>query len=135
MLNNVNIQGRLCAAPELRHTQSGIPVLSGRIAVDRDYLDANGERGTDFLSIVAWRSTAEFITRNFVKGQMMTLNGRLQVRPWEDKEGNRREAVEIVADSVYFAGPRPGTQAGPSAQQGRQPSAEDALDALPDMAA
>lgn len=135
MLNNVNIQGRLCAAPELRHTQSGIPVLSGRIAVDRDYLDASGERGTDFLSIVAWRSTAEFMARNFVKGQMMTLHGRLQVRPWEDREGNRRESVEIVADNVYFAGPRPGTM---GAQQGRGRQQQEPgprnEDALPDVA-
>ena len=135
MLNNVNIQGRLCAAPELRHTQSGIPVLSGRIAVDRDYLDANGERGTDFLSIVAWRSTAEFVARNFVKGQMMTLNGRLQVRPWEDKEGHKREAVEVVADNVYFAGPKPGTANSAQQGRGRQPEPGPMNeDALPDVA-
>lgn len=140
MLNEVNIQGRLCFPPELRHTQSGIPVCSCRIAVDRDYLDANKERGTDFVSIVAWRSTAEFISRNFAKGQMMVAKGRLQVRPWTDKEGNRREAVEVVADGVYFAGPKPGTVLGGAQQgQGRQqqepgpgPMNEDAL---PDIAA
>ena len=119
MLNEVNIQGRLCFPPELKHTQSGIPVCSCRLAVDRDYLDANGERGTDFLSIVAWRSTAEFLARNFVKGQMMTLHGRLQVRPWQDREGNRRESVEIVADNVYFAGPKPSGTMGTGAQQAR----------------
>ena len=136
MLNEVNIQGRLCFEPELRHTQSGIPVCSCRLAVDRDYLDASGERGTDFLSIVAWRSTAEFIARNFVKGQMMTLHGRLQARPWTDREGNKREAVEVVADNVYFAGPKPGTM---GAQQGRGRQQREPgpmnEDALPDIAA
>lgn len=135
MLNEVNIQGRLCFEPELRHTQSGIPVCSCRLAVDRDYLDASGERGTDFLSIVAWRSTAEFIARNFVKGQMMTLHGRLQARPWTDREGNKREAVEVVADNVYFAGPKPGTM---GAQQGRGRQQQEPgpmnEDALPDVA-
>ena len=136
MLNEVNIQGRLCFPPELRHTQSGIPVCSCRIAVDRDYLDANKERGTDFVSIVAWRSTAEFISRNFSKGQMLLAKGRLQVRPWTDREGNKREAVEVVADGVYFAGPRPGTM---GAQQGRGRQQEPGQgpmneDALPDVA-
>ena len=136
MLNEVNIQGRLCFEPELRHTQSGIPVCSCRLAVDRDYTDANGERGTDFLSVVSWRSTAEFISRNFTKGQMLIAKGRLQVRPWEDREGNKREAVEVVADGVYFAGPKPGTLPSAQQRQGRQqepgPMNENAL---PDIAA
>lgn len=136
MLNEVNIQGRLCFEPELRHTQSGIPVCSCRIAVDRDYLDASGERGTDFLNVVAWRSTAEFISKHFAKGQMMVAKGRLQARTWTDREGNKREAVEVVADNVYFAGPKPGTM---GAQQGRgrqQGAGEGPMneDALPDVA-
>lgn len=133
MLNEVNIQGRLCFEPELRHTQSGIPVCSCRLAVDRDYTDASGERGTDFLSVVAWRSTAEFISRNFTKGQMLIAKGRLQARSWEDRDGNRREAVEVVADGVYFAGPRPG----PNSAQQRQGRQQEPMneDALPDIAA
>ena len=85
------------------------------------------------MSIVAWRSTAEFIARNFVKGQMMTLHGRLQARPWTDREGNKREAVEIVADNVYFAGPKPGTM-GAQQGRGRQEPGPMNEDALPDVA-
>lgn len=102
MLNKVTIMGRLCSAPELRHTQSGIPVCSCRLAVDRDYL-SNGERETDFFDVVAWRGTAEFLCRYFGKGQMVALDGRLQTRTWTDRDGNNRVSVEIVAESVYFA--------------------------------
>lgn len=102
MLNRITIMGRLCADPELRHTQSGIPVCSCRLAVERNYL-TNGERLTDFFDVTAWRGAAEFINGYFSKGRMIAVEGRLQTRPWVDKSGNNRVSVEIVAESVYFA--------------------------------
>lgn len=128
MLNQVNIMGRICAKPELKYTQSGLPVINLRLAVDRNYM-TDGERGTDFLTVVAWRGTAEFIANYFEKGQMMAVNGRLQVRPWTDREGNNRESVEIVADSAYFCGSK---MARGDIQRDQGPMNEGAL---PDMAA
>lgn len=103
MLNKITLMGRLCADPELRQTQSGIPVCSCRIAVDRDYL-SNGERETDFFDVVAWRGTAEFICKYFSKGSLIALDGRLQSRAWTDREGSNRVSIETVAERVYFAG-------------------------------
>lgn len=131
MLNEVNIMGRLCAAPDLRYTQSGLPVTSFRLAVDRNYL-TNGEREADFLNVVAWRGTAEFLNRHFHKGQMVALTGRIEVHPWTDRDGNRRENVEIVAENAYFCGGKASADA-PSAQQGGKNG--DVFAALPDMAA
>lgn len=131
MLNELNIMGRLCAKPELRYTQSGLPVTNFRLAVDRNYL-TNGERETDFLSIVAWRGTAEFLTRYFDKGQMVALSGRIEVRPWTDRNGNKRENVEIVTENAYFCGGKASADA-PDPQQ--DPAKGDAFDDLPDMAA
>lgn len=131
MLNELNIMGRLCAKPELRYTQSGLPVTNFRLAVDRNYL-TNGERETDFLSIVAWRGTAEFLTRYFDKGQMVALSGRIEVHPWTDRNGNKRENVEIVAENAYFCGGKASADA-PDPQQ--DPAKGDAFDDLPDMAA
>lgn len=103
-LNHIVIMGRLGHDPELRHTQSGTPVASFRLAVDRDFKDKNtGERTTDWIDVVAWRQTGEFVSRYFTKGRMAVVEGRLQIRDWTDKEGNRRTAAEVVADSVYFA--------------------------------
>lgn len=102
MMNKVTIMGRLCADPELRHTQSGIPVCSCRLAVDRDYL-TNGERETDFFDVVSWRGAAEFISGYFSKGRMIAVEGRLQTRAWTDRSGNNRVFVEIVAERAYFA--------------------------------
>lgn len=102
MMNKVTVMGRLCADPELRHTQSGIPVCSCRLAVDRDYL-TNGERETDFFDVVSWRGAAEFISGYFSKGRMIAVEGRLQTRAWMDRSGNNRVSVEIVAERVYFA--------------------------------
>ena len=93
MLNKIFLQGRLVADPELRHTQSGIPVASFRIAVDRDFKNQNGEKEADFINIVAWRGTAEFVTRFFSKGRMIIVDGRLQVRDYTDRDGNRRYAT------------------------------------------
>lgn len=103
MLNRVVIMGRLTRDPELRHTQSGTSVASFCLAVDRDFKDkATGEKATDFIDIVAWRSSAEFVSRYFTKGRMAVVNGRLQTRTWKDKDGNNRKAVEVVADGIYF---------------------------------
>ena len=103
MLNKIFLQGRLVADPELRHTQSGVAVATFRMAVDRDFKDREtGERKADFINIVAWRSTAEFVSRFFTKGRMAIVEGRLQVREYTDRDGNRRYATEVVADNIYF---------------------------------
>ncbi|MCM1439190.1 MAG: single-stranded DNA-binding protein [Roseburia sp.] len=103
MLNKIFLMGRLVADPELRTTPSGTPVATFRIAVDRDFKNKEtGERETDFVTIVAWRSTAEFVSRYFTKGRMAVVEGRLQIRPYTDRDGNKRSATEVVADSVYF---------------------------------
>ena len=102
MLNRITVMGRLVRDPELRHTQSGIPVCSITIACDRDYKDANGDKATDFIDIVAWRNTADFVSRYFTKGRMAVIDGRLQLRDWTDREGNRRRSAEILANSVNF---------------------------------
>ena len=107
MLNKVFLQGRLVADPELRHTQQGTPVASYRLAVDRDYKskDPNAQNA-DFVNVVSWRNTAEFVSRYFTKGRMMLVEGRLQMRDYTDKDGNRRVAAEVVTDNVHFADSR-----------------------------
>lgn len=103
MLNNIIIMGRMVADPELRTTPAGVTVTTFRIACDRDFKNKEtGERGVDFVNIIAWRGNAEFIARNFSKGSMIVVNGRLQVRGYTDNEGNNRYATEIVAANVYF---------------------------------
>lgn len=103
MLNHIVIMGRLARDPELRHTQAGTAVASFRLAVDRDFKDKNtGERATDWIDVVAWRSTGEFVSKYFTKGRMAVVEGRLQMREWKDKEDNKRITAEVVADSVYF---------------------------------
>lgn len=102
MLNKIIIMGRLVRDPELRRTQGGTAVTSFRLAVDRDYKAEDGSRQADFFDVVAWRSTAEFVSKYFTKGRMAVVDGRLQSRPWTDKDGNKRVAIEIVAESVYF---------------------------------
>lgn len=103
MLNHIVIMGRLTRDPELRRTQAGIPVASFRLAVDRDFAPRDGgERQADFIDVVAWRTTAEFVSKYFSKGRMAVVSGRLQMRDWTDKEGNKRTSAEIVADNVYF---------------------------------
>lgn len=104
MLNTVILMGRLTADPELRTTQSGVSVASFTLAVERDYrAQGSDRRETDFIDIVAWRNTADFVCRYFQKGQMAAVHGRLQVRSYQDKDGNNRRAWEIVADNIYFA--------------------------------
>lgn len=102
MLNHATIMGRLTADPELRNTQSGVAVANFRVAVDRDFKDRDGNRGVDFFPVVCWRGTAEFAARFFAKGSLAVISGRLQVREYTDKDGNKRSATEIVADNVYF---------------------------------
>ena len=103
MLNQIVIMGRLARDPELRRTQTGTPVASFRLAVDRDFKDkSTGERSTDWIDVVAWRQTAEFVSRFFTKGRMAVVEGRLQMRDWTDKDGNKRTSAEVVAENVYF---------------------------------
>ena len=103
MLNKIILMGRLTRDPELRHTQTGTAVASFSLAVDRDFKDkSTGERTTDFIDVVAWRATAEFVSRYFTKGRMAVVEGRLQMRDWTDKDGNKRTTAEVVADNVYF---------------------------------
>ena len=102
MLNKIIIMGRLTRDPELRRTQSGTAVTSFSLAVDRDFKSQNGDKETDFIDIVAWRSTAEFVSKYFTKGRMAVVEGRLQIRDWTDREGGKRRSAEVVADNVYF---------------------------------
>ena len=102
MLNKIFIMGRLTRDPELRRTQNGTAVTSFTLAVDRDFKNADGTKDTDFIDVVAWRNTAEFVSKYFSKGRMAVVSGRLQIRNWEDKDGNKRKTAEIVAESVYF---------------------------------
>ena len=102
MLNHIVLMGRLTRDPELRRTGSGVAVASFTLAVDRDYTAQGAEKETDFVDIVAWRSTAEFVSKYFTKGRMAVVSGRLQIRNWQDKEGNKRRSAEVVADNVYF---------------------------------
>ncbi len=103
MLNHITLMGRLTRDPELRYTQSQVPVASFTLAVDRDFSGRDGgERQTDFIDIVAWRHTADFVSKYFTKGSMAVVCGRLQIREWTDREGNKRRSAEVVAENVYF---------------------------------
>lgn len=102
MLNHIVLMGRLTRDPEMRNTTSGTAVASFTLACDRDYKAEGGERETDFVDIAAWRGTADFVSKYFRKGQMAVVSGRLQIRNWTDKEGNKRRSAEVVAENVYF---------------------------------
>ena len=107
MLNHITIMGRLTRDPELRRTGSGVAVASFTVAVDRDFgKTESGEKETDFIDCVAWRQTGEFISKYFTKGSMIVVSGRLQIRSWTDKDGNKRRTAEVVADNVYFGDSR-----------------------------
>lgn len=106
MLNRVILMGRLVADPELKTTNSGVSVCSFRIAVDRSYVKAGEQRQADFFDIVAWRSSAEFVCRHFTKGSLIAVDGQLQTRQYQTKDGSNRSAVEVVADSISFTGER-----------------------------
>lgn len=122
MLNHITIMGRLTRDPELRRTGSGIAVTSFTVAVDRDFGGRDGgEKETDFIDCVAWRQTGDFVSKYFSKGSMIVVDGRLQIRSWSDKSGNKRRSAEVVADNVYFgerkqsSGPANGSDAPPGA--------------------
>ena len=103
MLNRIILMGRLTRDPELRHTQQGTAVASFTLAVDRDFKGRDSsDRATDFIDIVAWRSTAEFVSKYFAKGRMAVVEGRLQIRDWTDRDGGKRRTAEVIADNVYF---------------------------------
>lgn len=102
MLNHITIMGRMTRDPELRRTGSGVAVASFTLAVDRDFAKDGAEKETDFIDCVAWKNTAEFVSKYFGKGRMAVVSGRLQIRKWQDKDGNKRQTAEIVADNVYF---------------------------------
>ena len=102
MLNKIILMGRLTRDPELRRTQSGTAVTSFSLAVDRDFKSQSGEKETDFIDIVAWRGTAEFVSKYFTKGRVAGVEGRLQIRDWTDRDGGKRRSAEVIADNVYF---------------------------------
>lgn len=102
MLNTITIMGRLTTDPILRRTQTGVAAASFTLACERDYAPQGGEKETAFINVVCWRSTAEFVDKYFSKGRMAVVSGRLQIRDWTDKEGNKRRSAEILADRVYF---------------------------------
>ena len=117
MLNRIVIMGRLTREPELRRTGSGVAVTSFTVAVDRDFTPKDGgERETDFIDCVAWRGTGEFVDKYFSKGSMAVVAGRLQIRQWTDKEGNKRHSAEIVADNVYFGDSKRKSESGGNEQ-------------------
>ncbi|MBR6950974.1 MAG: single-stranded DNA-binding protein [Oscillospiraceae bacterium] len=111
-MNHIDLMGRLTRDPELRHTQSGTPVASFTLAVDRRYAPKDGgERPVDFIDCVAWRQTGEFISKYFSKGQMLAVSGSLQIREWTDREGNKRRSAEVVCDNAYFTESRKSREA------------------------
>lgn len=119
-LNRITLIGRLTKDPELRTTQSGISVTSFTLAVDRDFKDKNGQKVVDFIDVVAWRGTAELVTKYFQKGSLAVVDGKLQIRTWTDKDGNNRRNAEVQADSVYFCSSKTNgnQQRQPAQQQG-----------------
>ncbi len=111
MLNVITISGRLTDQPDLRRTGNGTAVASFTLACERDFKNSSGQRETDFIPVVAWRQTGEFVANHFGKGQQAMVTGRLQVRKWQDKDGNNRYATEVVAEHVYFCGGKDGKPA------------------------
>lgn len=103
MLNRIILMGRCGNDPEMKTTQSGVPVTTVTLAVDRDFKGKDGSKETDWITVVAWRETAKFLKTYFSKGRMVVVEGRLQMRDWTDKDGNKRKTAEVIADSVYFA--------------------------------
>lgn len=121
MLNHITIMGRLTRDPEMRRTGSGVAVTSFTIACDRDF-GQDGQKETDFIDITAWRNTAEFVSKYFTKGRMAVVSGRLQIRSWTDKDGNKRKSAEVVADNVYFGDSKPEGSSGGSYSTPAMPS-------------
>lgn len=102
MLNKIVLMGRLTADPELRHTPSNVPVATFTVACERDFSNNNGVKEADFIDIVTWKNTADFVSKYFSKGRMAIISGRLQIRSWTDNNGNKRKTAEVIADNVYF---------------------------------
>ena len=132
MLNKIFIMGRLTRDPELRRTQNGTAVAGFALAVDRDYKNADGTKDTDFIEVVAWRSTAEFVSKYFTKGRMAVVEGRLQIRDWQDKDGNKRRSAEVIADNVYFGDSKKEGDSSGGGSPGRYKAAGKAVDVAPD---
>lgn len=131
MLNRITIMGRLTRDPELRHTPSGTAIASFSLAVERDFKDKQtGEKTTDFIDVVAWRQTGEFVSRFFTKGRMAVVEGRLQSRKYTDRDGNNRTAFEVVAENVYFGDSKGKEDANPA--QDRYPASDAAPQEAPD---
>lgn len=123
MLNRAILMGRITKSPELKNTQSGVPVIQISIAVDRDYTPKGQEKQTDFINVVAWRGTAEFIAKHFEKGQLIALTGSIQTRSYTDSQGNKRSVTEVIADQAYFAGSKK--------ESGNRASRESGADTVP----
>ena len=118
MLNHIVVMGRLTRDPELRKTASGVSVTSFTVAVDRDFSQQDGQKETDFIEVVSWRGTAEFAAKYFTKGRMAVISGRLQIRNWEDKDGNKRRTAEILAENIYFGDSKKEDDGGSVSTQG-----------------
>lgn len=136
MLNHITLMGRLTRDPELRYTQSQTAVVSFTLAVDRDFGGRDGaDKQTDFIDIVAWRQTAEFVSKYFTKGRMAVVSGRLQIRDWTDREGNKRRSAEVVADNVYFGDSNRSREDAPSGGNYRSAPASDSYRSFDDAPA
>lgn len=133
-LNKIVLMGRMTRDPELHTTGSGTPVVTFSLAVDRDTKNQDGERETDFIDVVAWRSTAEFVSKFFSKGRMAVVEGRLQIRDWTDKDGGKRRSAEVIANNVYFGDTKRDSDGSPvqTGSRGQNAAATDySDDALP----
>ena len=127
MLNHITLAGRLVRDPELRRTQNGTAVASFTLACERDFKNESGDREVDFIDCVAWRKTAELVSSYFTKGRMAIVSGRLQIRGWTHKDGNRRKSAEILVDNIYFGDSKPQT-GGATEATGAEPYSEIAED-------
>lgn len=132
MLNRITLMGRLTRDPELRHTGSGIAVASFTLAVDRDFKNQDGKKECDFIDIVAWRGTGEFVSKYFDKGSMAVVSGRLQIRNWTDNEGNKRRSAEVIADNIYFGSSKRSGDSGGSVGYDTPPNTEPQFSMLDD---
>lgn len=128
MLNHITMAGRLVRNPELRRTQNGTAVASFTLACERDFKNESGDREVDFIDCVAWRKTAELVSGYFTKGRMAIVSGRMQIRGWTDKDGNRRKSAEILVDNIYFGDSKPQAEDAATEATGAEPYSEIAED-------
>lgn len=128
MLNHITLAGRLVRNPELRRTQNGTAVASFTLACERDFKNEDGDREVDFIDCVAWRKTAELVSGYFTKGRMAIVSGRMQIRGWTDKDGNRRKSAEILVDNIYFGDSKPQAEGAAMEATGAEPYSEIAED-------